>query len=461
MTATPEPTPRPAPVSAPEPVDTRALWRHRPYLLYVAGEATSVVGSSVSSVAMPYLAVVELNASTAEVSALAFLTQLPSLLFALHAGAMADRHPKRPLMVGGDLVCVAVLLTVPLAAAFGRLTFQQLMVVAFLQATAGVVHDAAAIAYLPTLLDRSLLQRGNSWVGGLFAVSATAGSSLGSVLVSVLGAPRALIADALSYAVSAWCATRIRITEPPPPARAARARLRTEITEGMRYVFADPILRTLTLTNASMSFALGVLNTVWALYLLRELRFTATAFGLVMGAAALGACAGALGAPRMTRAFGPGPMMLTALILTPITQLPLLIASEGRSWQIAIGAALAVQLLCAAAAGTTQRSIRQMITTPRLQGRMQAVSTWLTGGSRPFAAPLAGALGTLYDVRAALIAGTVLLLVPLLVLALSPVRSLRALPVPTPDPGGDATAPAAVPAAADALAPHKKEGDTA
>ena len=76
-----------------------------------------------------------------------------------------------------------------------------------------------------------------------------------------------------------------------------------------------------------------------------------------MGAAALGSCAGALFAPRMTRWFGPGPMMLTALVLTPLTQFPLLLASPGRGWQITIGAALAVQLLCAAAVGTTQRSI--------------------------------------------------------------------------------------------------------
>lgn len=460
MTATPDPAPRPVAVSVPPQVDEpRSLWRHRPYVLYVAGEASSVAGSSVSAVAVPYLAVVELNASTAQVSALVFLAQLPSLLFALPAGALADRHPKRPLMIGGDLACVIVLLTLPLAAVLDQLTFPQLMAVAFVQATGGVIHDAAAIAYLPTLLDRSLLQRGNSRIGGLFSLSATAGSSLGAVLVSALGAARAVLADALSYAISAWCTTRIRVTAPPPSPRPGRARLHTEIAEGVRYVFAEPTLAALTVTNSSMSFALGVLNTVWALYLLRELHFSSTAFGLVMGTATLGSCAGALLAPRMTRWFGPGPMMLTALLLTPLTQIPLLTASPGRSWQIAIGAGLAVQLFCAAAAGTTQRSIRQMITTARLQGRMQAVSTWLTGGSRPFAAPLAGAIGTLHGVRSALIVGTVLLFVPVAVLAFSPVRSLRALPEPAPDADGGPRAPADVPAPALEPALLEKEGD--
>ncbi|MEU5891577.1 MFS transporter [Streptomyces sp. NPDC047461] len=160
------------------------------------------------------------------------------------------------------------------------------------------------------------LRPGHSRIGGLSSLSATAGSSLGAVLVSVLGAARALLADALSYTVSAWCTPRIRVSEAPPAPRTRSPRLRPEIAEGVRYVFANTTLRTLTLTNSAVSFALGVLNTVWALYLLRELRFTATAFGLVMGAATSGSCAVALLAPRMTRWYGPGPMMLAALALT-------------------------------------------------------------------------------------------------------------------------------------------------
>ncbi|WP_232837926.1 hypothetical protein [Streptomyces atratus] len=68
-------------------------------------------------------------------------------------------------------------------------------------------------------------------------------------------------------------------------------------------------------------------------------------------------------------------MMLTALALVPLTQIPLLIAARGRGWQLTIGAALFLQLACAAAAGTTQRSIRQSVTVADKQARMQAVST--------------------------------------------------------------------------------------
>ncbi|MGW0537464.1 MFS transporter [Streptomyces sp. NPDC003032] len=182
---------------------------------------------------------------------------------------------------------------------------------------------------------------------------------------------------------------------------------------------------------------------------------SATAFGVVLGLGALGAAAGALTAPTLVRRYGPGPMMLTALVITPLTQVPLLLASPGLRWQIAVAAALFLQLACAGAAGTTQRSIRQIVTTAGMQARMQAVSTWLTAGARPVAALLAGGLGTWIGVRPTLTAGTFLLLVPLVVLARSPLRALRHMPnqpAAAPGTGGDPvppptlrTAPPAVP----------------
>ncbi|RSO07016.1 MFS transporter [Streptomyces sp. WAC 06783] len=408
-----------------------SLWRHRPYRLYVLGEAGSVAGSSVSSVAIPYLAVVELDAGTGQVALLTFLTQLPKVLVALHAGALADRHRKRPLMICSDLVSAAVLLTLPLAAAFGVLSLAQLMAVALLQTTAVVVHDAAAISYLPSLLDRPLLQKGNSRIGALFSIAATAGSSLGALLVGLAGAARAVAFDAASYLISAWCTARIGVRE-PLPVRQRRGQQLADIRDGLRYVFGDTTLRTLTLTNAAISFALGILNTVWSLYLLRELRFGSTAFGVTMAVAALGSFAGALLAPQLTNRCGPGPMLLAALALLPLTQIPLLIAVPGTDWQIMIALALAVQLFCAAATGTTQRSIRQIVTAEHMQGRMQAVSTWLTGGARPVAAAVAGAIGSAWGVWSALAVGSVLLLVPVVLFVISPMRHLHAMPQDPP-----------------------------
>ncbi|MEU5898746.1 MFS transporter [Streptomyces venezuelae] len=406
-----------------------SLWRHRDFRRYLTGQAASVAGSSITSMALPVLAVVHLHATTAQVAVLAFLGQLPPALLALHAGALADRHSKKQQMIVSDLICATALATVPVAAALGRLTIEQLMVVAVVQGAAGVMQDAAAISLLPSLVDRALIQRGNSRIGALFAVAATGGSNLGALLTAVAGPARALVGDVVSYLVSAWCTLRIQSRTTSPP-RARRA-MRTEIMEGVRYVRADPRLAVLTWVNTTISFALALLNSLWALYLLRSLHMSPTAFGVVLGGGAMGAAVGALAAPLLADRYGPGPMMLAALAVTPLTQVPLLVASPGLAWEVVIAGALFVQLACAGAAGTTQRSIRQMVTQPAMQARMQAVSTCLTSAGRPLGALVAGVLGTGVGVRAALVAGTGLLTVPFLVLLLSPLRGLREMPVPT------------------------------
>lgn len=414
-----------------------SLWRHRNFRTFLIGQSANVAGSSVSSMVIPVLAVVELNATPGQVAWLAFLGLLPPALLALHAGALADRHSKRHQMIIGDLVSAAALTTIPVAAATEALSMPQLMAVAVVQGAAGVMHDAAAISILPSLVDRSLIQRSNSRVGTLFAVSATGGSNLGAALTALTGPARAVLADVLSYLVSAWCTTRIHTPTTAPPAP-KQTRLWEEIGDGMKYVWGDARLATLTLVNATMSFALALMNTLWALYLLRNLAMSTTVFGVVLGLGALGAAVGATLAPCLARRFGPGPMMLGALALTPLTQIPLLAASPGPRWNIIIGSALTVQLACAAAAGTTQRSIRQIITNYPMQARMQAASTWLTAGTRPFGALLAGGLGTWAGVRTALIIGACLLIVPLLVLALSPMRRLRQMPQGPDTPPGSA-----------------------
>ncbi|MEV7547895.1 MFS transporter [Streptomyces sp. NPDC089915] len=218
--------------------------------------------------------------------------------------------------------------------------------------------------------------------------------------------------------------------------------MRAEIAEGLRYVRADHRLSVLTAVNATTSLALALLNTLWAVYLLRELEMGPGVFGVVLGVGTLGAALGAWVAPVLVRRYGPGPMMLGALALPPLTQVPLLLASPGPAWQAVIGAALFLQLACAGAAGTTQRSIRQLVTEFGMQARMQAVSICLTSGARPLGTLLAGGLATWAGVRPALAVGAGLLVVPFLVLARSPLRRLRHMPGATRQPAAAAIAAA-------------------
>ncbi|NUR01061.1 MAG: MFS transporter, partial [Streptomyces sp.] len=173
----------------------------------------SLAGSAVSSVAIPTLAAVQLGASSGQIALLVFLGQLPAFVIALPAGALADRHRKRPLMITGDLVCAASVAVIPFSAATGRLHMGTLYAVALLVGAARIVHDAATISYLPALVKPQLLHRANARLSGMFAVADGAGSNAGAALVGALGAARAVTADAASYLVSAWWTWRIRAPE--------------------------------------------------------------------------------------------------------------------------------------------------------------------------------------------------------------------------------------------------------
>ncbi|WP_216373048.1 hypothetical protein [Streptomyces tailanensis] len=172
--------------------------------------------------------------------------------------------------------------------------------------------------------------------------------------------------------------------------------------------------------------------------LLRELHWSPTALGIVMGAGGVGGILGALVWQPLERRWGPGKVMLGALALNPVAQIPLVVAGPGLGGQSAIGVGMVIQTGAAVCHGGLQRAVRQELAPDHLQGRAQATGAWLAFSLRPFAALAAGALGSLLGLRPTLTLITAALAVPFLVLWNSPVRALGpAAPVsltPTEEP---------------------------
>ncbi|MCA6091324.1 MFS transporter [Streptomyces sp. SCA3-4] len=408
-----------------------SLWRHRGFLRYWSANAVDLVGSGVTQVALPLVAVVALHASVWQVALLSFAQKLPPLLVSLPAGALADRHRKRPVMVGAALVSGAAFLVVPLADALGRLSLGVLYGVALVSAVSEVFGSTARISFLPSLLPRSRLLEANSKLGGINSLADSAGSQLGGAMVAVLGAAHAIYLDVASYLACALLLVRIRTPEPAAARATKNTTFRTEIAEGVRYVWAHSTIRPLVLAATAYVAVMAFLTTLWSVYLLRQLHYSSTALGMTLSVAALGGFCGALVARPLVVRYGPVRIMLTALALAPFTEVPLLLATPGRAWQVAIGLGMFVQLGCAVVQGAPQRTLRQAVCDPALQGRMLATSRWVVYGSQPVAALLAGALGTWLGLWNALAIGTVALAVPLLVLRSS---SLPGVPQGTAAP---------------------------
>ncbi|MDF3289897.1 MFS transporter [Streptomyces silvisoli] len=393
-----------------------SLWRHRGFLHYWSANAVDLVGSGVTQVALPLVAVVALHASVWQVALLSFAQKLPPLLVSLPAGALADRHRKHPVMVGAAVAGGAVFLLVPLADVTGRLSMGLLYGVALVSAVAEVFGSTARISFLPSLLPRSRLLEANSKLGGINSLADSAGAQLGGALVTVLGAAHAICLDVASYLACALLLTRIRTPEPAMARSTRNTTFRAEIAEGMRYVWSHSTIRSLVLAATAYVAVMAFLSTLWSVYLLRQLHYSSAALGATLSVAALGGFCGALVVRRVVARYGPVRVMLTALALAPFTEVPLLLATPGRAWQVAVGVGMFVQLGCAVVQGSTQRTIRQAVCDPALQGRMLATSRWVVYGSQPVAALLAGAAGTWLGLWNGLAIGTLALAIPLLVL---------------------------------------------
>ncbi|MET9776329.1 MFS transporter [Streptomyces sp. NPDC006367] len=401
-------------------------WSSPAFRSLLGSDAVPLSGSAVSTISLPALAVLELRASTTEVAVLAFFGQLPSAV-ALWAGALSDRHPKRPQMIASDLAAVGALVTIPAAALTDALTVGQLCAVAVVLGAAKVLRDAAAISLLPALVEPGQLHGANAKLGAASSVADSAGTNAGAVLVGAVGPARSVLADVLSFVVSAVFIWRMRVPEAAAAPR-AHTSLSRDIADGVRYVARQPTIRTVIAALSTLSFGLAVMNTYWAYYLLDRLAASPSAFGVIMGVGGTGGLAGALLAPWIAARIGIGPTIIVGFAVSPLAQVPLLCAGPGLRWQIVLAATLAVQLFWATASGTSQRSLRQAVCDPAFQGRMQSASTTLTAGARPLAAATAGGLVLLLDVRATLAVGALPQVVPVVLLLASPLRALRETP---------------------------------
>ncbi|MCQ1577133.1 MFS transporter [Streptomyces parvus] len=419
----------PTHVDSAQQQDGRPSLRDHPgFRAYWLGEATALAGSSVSAVALPMIAALELDATPGQVSALASAAMAPGFLLALPAGVAGDRFSKKRLMVSTDLAAAAVVAVVPACWAVGVLTMPVLYCVALLLGALTVLHQAAAIAIVPELVVPELVPDANARVMAAFAVAGSAGTYGGTTAVNLLGAVRCLLLDSASYLISAWCTSRISTVRVDQRPAGPRLGMITSIREGMAHVLRDPLQRPLVLTMAYHAFAEGIVTTYFAYYLLTELDYGDIGLGLVLGAVGVGSFIGALVASRMVRRLGPGMVLLVGFAAYPICGVPLLLARSGHGWLITLVAASAVKAIAVTAAASTQRSLRQQLCPSHLQSRVQQTSVWLVAGARLLATLVAGVVAAVVGVWAALLTGTVLLLSPAALLWVSPVRQLKVMP---------------------------------
>lgn len=392
----------------------------------------SEFGFRIMVLAIPLIAVTELHATPLEISVIAACQTGAFLLVGLPSGAIVDRLRRRRVMVVSDLARAAVLVTLPLMWLSGGMSVPYLCVVSVVLGVCTVFFDVANQTYLPRLVGPDQLVAANSRLVVIDSVAGTLGPGAGGLLIERLTAPFATVLGVLGWLWSALCVSRIR-DDDPRPARRADTHLRRDIADGVRAIVTDPLLRPIALCSTTLTFFWAVAGTMLIVLMAGTLGATATTIGVVFAVGNAGGIAATLVVRRLIERVGDGAAIRWSIaVCGPCTLLAGLAGPGWRVWLIAAASfALSAGLVVY---NVAQVSYRQRTVPADLLGRVNATIRFFAWGARPLGALCGGLIAVVLGIRCAVWVGAVGTSLSALWLYLSPLRTLRHLPVPAGTP---------------------------
>ncbi|MFD1148995.1 MFS transporter [Saccharothrix hoggarensis] len=356
----------------------------------------SNLADGVFKVVLPLVAI-QITREPTLIAGLVFALTLPWLVFALPAGALADRFDRRRTMLGANVVRTALLAVLAGAVATDLVTIWLLYAVALVAGVTETLYDTSAQSLVPQLVDREQLPRANA---RLVTVELTANEFSGPPIAGLLIAAGALAAFATPAAL--WLLAVLALWSLKGTFRVERHQrttLRADIAEGLRFLLGHRLLRTLASMVGVINLASGASGAVLVLYAVgpeSAMKLTPQLFGLLLTAPAAGSLVGSLAAERVIAKLGRGGSIAlgfsitTLLVVTPaVTASPLLVAAGF----VVAGAGVAVLNVVVV-------SLRQVVTPNRLLGRVNSAYRLVAWGSLPMGAAIGGVLGQVFGLRA-------------------------------------------------------------
>jgi MFS family permease len=394
------------------------LWNHHDFRKLWAGQTVSVFGSLISRTAIPFAAIIELNASPFQMAILEIAEMAPAFAVGLFAGVWVDRLRRRSVMIAADLGRALLLLVIPVAAIAGVLQIWHLFAVMAGISILSIFFDVAYQSYLPGLVGRARLVEGNSKLAASASVSESAAFSVGGWLVQLLTAPIAIFVNAFTFLASAAAIWRIVAKEVAEPIEEDGVGTLREAGAGLSVVWRHRTLRGLVVANTLLSLSSAVFGTAFLLYLTRDLGYRPGLLGLIFAIGGVTSLIGAIAAGKLTGRFNASSLLACMLVAVAIGQA--LVPLVGAVTIVGVALLIAQQLIVDPAwtvyeiAGI---SLRQSITSDRMLGRVNASFRVLEFGGLLVGALVGGSVATLLNPRAALVTafvGALLAVVPVL-----------------------------------------------
>jgi MFS family permease len=394
-------------------VSRRSLGRQFGWLW--ASYAVSAYGSGLALGAFPLIAVLVLHASAGQVAALSAVGPAVGALIAVPLAPWVEFCRKRPVMIAMDLLRFAAMATIPVAYAFDRLSFAHLLVVSATVAAAKIAFNAASGAYLKSVVRPDDLLVANARFESTNWSSLAVGPPLGGAAIGLLGPVTTVVADALSYLLSALGVTAIRGREAAPPTAKRRQVRASDLLEGWRHILTHPTLRALYLNNMLVGGLIMATEPLLAVLLLGELGFPPWQYGLAFAAPCVGGLIGSRLARRVVSRYGEHRVFRTVGTLRAVWLIGLAFVRPGIAGLVIV-IAVELAIIISMSLYTPVLATYRLQHTPR-DRIARTLSAWAIGQQASIATctALAGLLADLTSPRTALtVAGLVILASPLL-----------------------------------------------
>lgn len=353
---------------------------------YFGARGISSLGSSFTGFALP-LAIYQLTGSATNLSIAFAAGMLPYLLLGLVAGAYADRLRRKPLLIRTDILNGIVIATIPLLYHFDMLAIWWIYVVMFISATLGIFADAVEFAAIPNLVSGDDIVQANGRLQAMFSFVFLIGPPIAAAVAGVTSIMNVLFLDCLSFWISAALLATIRksfeAAERQPPKS-----IRSDIAEGLAYVWNHPVLRNISIMMAMVNFVSTVTFVQLVLFAKERLNATDLQYGLLLSAGSVGTIVLSLAAGPLRKRFSFSRVALTTLALSgALTMIFGLMTNYWLAmtlWGLISGLAILFNI--------NTGSLRQAIVPNHLLGRVISVAMVVAWSANPLGALLGGYL---------------------------------------------------------------------
>jgi MFS family permease len=374
------------------PVEKRALWRNRDFVLLWSGQVVSILGGQMAGLAYPLL-VLALSHSPAKAGLVPIFWTAPFVLFGLPAGALVDRWNRKKVMIVCDAIRMLGVFSLPIAFFLRHLTVDMVYAAALAEGLGFCFFNIAEVSALPQVVSKQQLPQAMAMNEAGYAATGTVGPGLAGLLIGAMktqiaGTSLVFIVDGISYLASLFGLASMRGQLQESRSDKPQRSIAAEVKEGLQFIWHQQRIRTVAFWSAWMALLYGPFQLAIIVMVHHFFHRGAGTIGLIFSAGGVGGIVGALMAPKIKQKFRFGQILLGIVFVQAVATLFLSVSPN----LYFLAAMHFVLQMGNPMWNVTQMSYRMSVIPDKLLGRVNACYRLLIFAAFPLGAAVGGAL---------------------------------------------------------------------